>query len=233
MNSKPQLNPIIARNSNVRGADRVKPCPTHKSGLNGLGRGFTLKHKTRLSHSKKGVLIWVYAVAAVAIVLGFVLLKSTNVFGFNKAHSLTPPSSGYDEDKCPDMGVLIGGHVNVEDSAVFDLEPSIRDISVDEIRINNKKALNIGTEQFTYEVTATDEVTQEPLDDFKGSGELRSKDKSISKPYSLNFVIPDMNCDRRLDDFNVQIKATLKGDDIGERKEYEKLIRFRKGSVAK
>lgn len=183
--------------------------------------------------NKKAVMQWIFVVIAFAIVLFFVLL-SKGIFANPNITSLTPKATGYDKDVCKDIGVVVSGNVNIEDSAVFDLEPSIRDISVDEVLADSKKLLSFGVEQFTYEVDAIDEITNQRLDVFSGSGELRSSDnKGISKSYSVNFIAADLNCDSQLDDFNLKIKAELKGDDIGDRKEYEKLIRFRNGRVMK
>ena len=183
--------------------------------------------------NKKGLIQWVFIVIAALIIILFILL-SKGVLGIGKAHSLTQPSSGYSQDKCPDMGVVVSGNVNIEDSAVFDLEPSIKNIDVTEVTASGRSLLKFGIEQFTYEVEAVDEITNQRLDVFKGSGELRGSDnEGISKPYSVDFIIPDRNCDRSIDDFNIKIKATLKGEDIGERAIYEKLIRVRDGRVIK
>ena len=185
-------------------------------------------------HNKKGIIanpaVWV--VAVVAILLVIFILFSRGAFGIGSITSLTQEARGYDKDTCRDIGVVVSGNVNIEDSAVFDLEPSIRDISVDEVLANNKKLLKFGVEQFTYEVEGIDDVANQRLDVFSGSGELKSADnKGISKPYSLNFISKDLNCDAQIDSFNLKIKATLKGKDIGQRAEYEKLVRFRNGRV--
>lgn len=187
------------------------------------------------SKNKKAIanpVMWI--VVAVAVLLVIFILFSRGAFGLGKITSLTPKSSGYNEDNCKDIGVVVSGNVNIEDSAIFDLEPSIKEVTVDEVLVNSKK-LAIGVEQFTYEVEASDEITGQKLGrTFTGSGELRSRDnKGISKPYSVSFTIPDNNCDRQIDDFNLKITATLKGKDIGDRATYEKLIRFRQGRIAK
>ena len=184
--------------------------------------------------NKKAFMQWLFVIIAIVIVLFFILL-SRGTFGKPDITSLTNKVSGYDKDKCKDIGVVVSGNVNIEDSAIFDLEPSIRDVTIDEVIADNKKLLKIGVEQFTYEVEAEDGVTGQKLGrTFTGSGELRSEDnKGISKPYSLSFISLDNNCDRQIDDFNLKVKAKLKGKDIGDRAEYEKLVRFRNGRVIK
>ena len=186
-------------------------------------------------HNKRAIISPIVLIIAIALILVVAFaLFSKGAFGFSKAHSLTQKVSGYNEDNCKDIGVVVSGNVNIEDSAVFDLEPSIRDVSVTEVTASGKSLLAFGTEQFTYEVEAIDEVTNERLDTFRGSGELRSADnKGISKPYSVDFVIADNNCDHRIYYFNIKVKATLMGYYIGEWKEYEKLVRVRGGRVIK
>ena len=181
-------------------------------------------------NNKKGFSQWIFAGITIVILLGFIIF-SRGAFGLPALHSLTPKSAGYTEERCPDIGVVVSGNVNIEDSAIFDLEPSIKGVDVTEIKANGRDLLSFGVERFTYKVKGTDTISGSS-DTFSGSGELRSADnKGISKPYSLSYTIPDFNCDKRIDDFNLEIHVELKGEDIGKVKEYDKLIRIRGGDV--
>ena len=181
-------------------------------------------------NNKKGITQWLFVGIAAVLLLGFILF-SKGTFAIPSLHSLTPKSAGYTQERCPDIGVVVSGNVNIEDSAVFDLEPSIKGVDVTEIKVNGRDLLAFGTETFTYKVKGTDTISGSS-DTFSGSGELKSGDnQGISKQYSLSYTIPDFNCDRRIDDFNLEIHAELKGEDIGEVKQYDKLIRIRGGDV--
>jgi hypothetical protein len=183
--------------------------------------------------NKKGMATPIIITLIVASVL-IIILFSTGAFS-NTVTSLTPPSAGYDPDKCPDLGVLIAGNIKVTDSSFWELEPSIDEITVDEVKVNNENLLAIGEEPFTYSVTAFDDVTNNKLGrTFKGTGVLKGNDNSgIGKPYSISFTINDLNCDKSIDNFNVRLEGELTGADIGEVGQFSKLIRFREGRILK
>ena len=214
VNTSPNLNDL--------GKIKVNPYLTHKRGLNGLG----------LSHNKKGFTQWIFVGVAMALLLGFILF-SKGVFGSPTLHSLTPKSAGYTPEKCKDLGVVVGGFVNVEDSGWTTLNPSLRSIDVDEVLVDGKNTLCFfcAEANFRYVVTGTDSVSGS-LDSYKGTGTLRGADnKGISQPFSLNYVIPDNNCDGRIDSFNLELKAELKGDEVGKKTTLTKLIRVRDGQI--
>lgn len=185
-----------------------------------------------MHNSKKGITQWVFAGIAVVLVILFILF-SKGAFGKPTLHSLTPKSSGYDQERCPDLGLVIGGFVNVEDSGWSTLNPSLRSISIDEVLVDGRNTLCFFCTQadFTYVVTGTDSISGQS-DSYKGTGILRSADnKGITSPFTLSYIIPDNNCDRRIDDFNLDLKAELKGDEVGDRKTLTKLIRVRHGEI--
>ena len=184
----------------------------------------------RMVNSKRGITQWIFAGIAVALLLGFILF-SRGAFGLPTLHSLTPKSAGYTQERCPDLGVVIGGFVNVEDSGWTTLNPSLRSIDVDEILVDGKNKLCFFCTQaeFRYVVTGTDALSGSS-DSYKGTGTLRSADnKGISQPFTLNYVLPDNNCDKNIDSFNLELEATLKGDEIGKTTKLTKLIRVRDG----
>lgn len=186
-------------------------------------------------HKKAVINPIMWVVVAVAVLMVIFILFSRGAFGLPKITSLTPKASGYNKDTCKDKGVVVSGFVNVVDSAFIDIEPSIKEVTVDEVLIDGQNALIINpfSEGFNYKVTAVDELTNNVLDISTGSGLLTDRQLSTNAPYSVNFIVPDNNCDGAIDDFNLKLKAELSGRDIGKVKTFEKLIRFRNGRVAK
>lgn len=182
--------------------------------------------------NKKGFTQWIFVIIAVVLLVVFILF-SKGAFGLPTLHSLTPKSAGYTPERCPDLGVVIGGFVNIEDSGWTTLNPSLKSIDVDELLVDGKNKLCFFCTQadFRYIVTGTDTISG-GTDSFKGTGTLRSADnKGISQPFSLNYQIEDGNCDKNIDDFNLELKADLKGDEVGKTTTLTKLIRIRNGIV--
>lgn len=190
------------------------------------------KRKVLAFKCRKGIAsILFVGLIVLGLVLALFLVKGVIA---KPGTSLTNPSAGYDKKTCPDLGVLVGGYVNVEDSAIFDLEPSLKEIKVDEVKVNNQNLLAWGQEPFTYEVKAFDNPTNNKLGQFSASGILTNADnQGIDKPYSITFTLPDMNCDKRVDDFDLRLEAELKGADIGEVAKQTRLLRFRNGGIQK
>lgn len=182
--------------------------------------------------NKKGILP---LAGVLAIIIGLVLviaLFATSAFAELSVDSLTPKADGYSKTICPDLGVNMRGKVNVVDSAVFDLEPSLNEISVNEVKVNGRNILAFGEEPFTYTVEAFTTNNQKVGTEFKGSGILRSSDnQGINKDWAISFIVPDHDCNGKIDDFDLRIVAQLQGADIGDVAEQSTLISFRNGGV--
>ena len=181
--------------------------------------------------NKKGFTQWVFVGIAIALVLGFILF-SRGSFALPNLHSLTPKSANYDKKTCPNIGVTIGGELFIEDSGGLTLNPSISSFSVDEIKADGRNLCFFCTEaDFTYTVIGVDDVSG-ASDTFKGTGTLKSSDnEAISVPYTLNYQTPDNNCNGKIDDFNLELTAKIKGEDVGDRTEITKLLRIRNGAI--
>lgn len=182
-------------------------------------------------NNKKAITQWVFVGVAVVILLGFILF-SRGAFALPNLHSLTPKSSNYNPKTCPNIGVVIGGELFVEDSGALTLNPSISSFNVNEVLSDGKELCFFCSEaDFTYVVTGVDDISG-ASDSFKGTGTLRSKDNEpIPVPYTLNYQSPDNNCDGNIDDLNLKLTAKIKGEDVGDRTEITKLIRIRNGEI--
>jgi len=185
-------------------------------------------------NNKKGLMSMGIIIAIVGVVVLALVLFSTGVLGTNfDIPSETPQVDGYNKKDCPDKGLKVSGFVNIEDSATFfDIEPSIEGIDVSQVKVDGK-LLKFGQEAFTYEVSAFDVETNSQLGiTQKGTAILKSKDnEGIDVPYSLVFKLPDNDCNGKLDDFSMKIVAKLKGEDIGDVEEFERLLTFEGGSI--
>lgn len=176
----------------------------------------------------------IVAIVGLFVIVGLLLAKG--VIADNTLDSLTPRSSSYSKDSCPDIGVYISGDIKVEDLTswyALNLAPSVTQINVDEVKANNVDIfsfLNIGTENYDWKVTAIKGTNTIVATD-KGEGVLSVRDDAIYDSYSLTFRVPDNNCDGRIDDFDVTLEAELSGDDIGISRKVTKLLQFRDGGV--
>ena len=182
-------------------------------------------------NNKRGITQWVFVGIAAVLLLGFILF-SRGALGLPSLHSLTPKSSNYDKKTCPNIGVTIGGELFIEDSGALTLNPSISSFNVGEIKADGRDLCLFCSEtDFTYTVTGVDDISS-ASDSFKGTATLRSKNNNpIPVPYTLNYQVPDFNCDGNIDSFNLKLTAKIKGEDVGDRTEITKLIRIRDGLI--
>jgi len=182
-------------------------------------------------NNKKGITQWVFVGIAVVLLIGFILF-SKGALGLPFLHSLTDKVPWWTKEKCPNIGVTIGGELFVEDSGVVTLNPSISSFNVNEV-LSDGKALCFFCKEtdFTYTITGVDDISG-ASDSFKGMATLKSSDnKPIPVPYTLHYQSPDFNCDGNIDDLNLKLTAKIKGEDVGDRTEITKLIRIRNGEI--
>lgn len=171
-------------------------------------------------------------IAIIGIVLIIVLIVGVfaySVSAGNLLSSSTAQVPGYSKASCPDVAFQVKGRVNVEDSAIFDLEPSLKSIDVSSVKVNSK-LLKFGQEDFTFRVVAVDTLTGDEKSTFDGTGVLLDSDnEGVARDYILDFKIPDNNCDGKIDDFSIQVKAELFGADIGSTKKADRLLTYEGG----
>lgn len=185
--------------------------------------------------NKKGM-HWGIGVGIVAVlVLVAVVMFAKGGFASSVVSSLSSKTNNYNVKNCPDLAVVMDGNVNVQDTGVLTLNPSLNAVTLDTVRVDgNELCLICSESDFTYTVKAVDATSNTILNTFKGTGTLKSDDnKGINKAYSLYFKVPDFDCNRRIDDFNVQIVAELKSNDIGDDSIQDMFIKVRNGAVLK
>ena len=182
--------------------------------------------------NKKGISGFILGGATLVAVLLIIFLATGVSAG--RVRSLTREADDYSSSRCPDIGVLIAGTVNIEDTGGITLNPGVSTIAIDEVRRLDGQQLCLFCSQaeFTYSIEAIDDVSDRSLDSYKGTGILRSgENEGVDRPFSVKFFIPDLDCDNRMDDFDVKLVAELAGEDVDEQKTYEQLVRFRNGRV--
>lgn len=181
--------------------------------------------------NKKGITYGLMAGIVVIVFLVIAILAYTVSAG-SYLESDTEKVPGYNKKDCPDMAVRVAGRINVEDSAVFDLEPSLSQIDINKVTVNNKILLKFGQEYFTFKVRGIDLKTNQELNTFEGSGILRGEDNSgISQDWSIDFKLTDNDCNKVIDNFHLKIEAELFGEDIGDVSKLSKLLTFEGGTI--
>tara|TARA_Y100000034_G_scaffold2862_1_gene3528 strand:- start:604 stop:1167 length:564 start_codon:yes stop_codon:yes gene_type:complete len=185
--------------------------------------------------NKKGIATAGIIIAIVGILALGLVLFSTGALGMSSLTSETAKIPTYSKASCPDLGLKIEGNVNVEDKAIFDLEPGIKKIDVESVTSGGQSLLAFGEEPFTYTVKGFDSSTNQKIGGtYSGTGNLKKEDnQGIDVPYVLSYKIPDNNCDKKIDDFTLKIVAELKGADIASGFEKQtKLLKFKNGRVS-
>lgn len=130
-------------------------------------------------------------------VLGYAVLGSPGT-----ATSLNTPTPGCSS---PDINAQVTGVFTVKDGSVFGIEPEIDSIESIGLRTN---ALRI--EPFDISVVARDSTTNEELDTFKGDGSLDSSDDFSREEFRLAYILPDQDCDGKLDNHDIDLTISIK-----------------------
>ena len=119
------------------------------------------------------------------------------------------------------LGVVVSGNVFVENSALFETEPSIKKTEITEVRAKQL----IFSEDFQIRVSVIDLISNNVIATDSIQDKEIDKD-DIIVPYSLSFVMPDNSCDGKIDDFEVLIKTELFSEDPGDVTENKIKLRF-------
>lgn len=181
--------------------------------------------------AKKGQLL-IGAIFIIVLIIGAVIVFArTKVGGGADLPSITPVKC----DKPPKMPVSIIGTLFVGDKGIlFDTEPSIVNFKVDSIDAGGEKFLAIGVEEFQYQVYATNIKTGGKIGrSFEGTGIIKRGQDKMPFPYALEFDIPDNDCNGRVDDFQIELHASISGKDVTGVTQAKGLIQFREGELVR
>lgn len=149
------------------------------------------------------------------------------------ANSFTPVEEGCDS---PVLTYGFSGELVVIDGSIFTVEPEIVGVT----RFQLTRLLSIGSEPFSYEVSLFDGESDVQLGQtFKGTSAIDRNliltNEGALAPFSINFKVPDNDCDGLIDDVNLVLKAkAIETDDVfKDTSEFEESIVIRNGVILK
>ena len=168
--------------------------------------------------NKKGVIDMMLVLGIVIIILlsaVFVLARG-NAGGGGTLESLTPKSA--DCKNPAQIPISIQGDLSIGDAGIlFATKPTIENFKIKSIEAGNSRLLGfgVGQEEFQYEVFAVNTKTGGKIGrSFEATGVIDNDETGTKFPYLLQFDIPDNDCNRIVDDFQIEVRADISGDTV-------------------
>ena len=175
--------------------------------------------------NKKGftplIMYGIVLAVIVLLVIAIILVVKTVSAGNTLPSYFTKTPTGCTPSK---LAINIKGGVNVENSAFFETEPSIKQVSISSVTTPSLLAF----EKFKIKVEAIDPLTNNRVASYTTT-EAQIDKSDVYVPYQLNFFMPNNDCDNTIDNFNLEIKSTLIADDPGDVKESSIFLTFKEG----
>ena len=170
------------------------------------------------------------------IIVGSVLLILVVIIGFSKgvfaSKSITSGIAVADGCKPKDIPISVKGTAFTKDKAWFGVVAEPDKISVDSVKAGGISLRAVSNQDFTWTVKLYDDFTGNLVTADGGSNTHPGGDILMEDKFSLNFFVPDNNCDDRIDDFEGNIVFEVKTDD-GETKSISQKISFVQGRLVR
>lgn len=176
----------------------------------------------KLSNNRKGMVpIAIGLVIVTLVVLGMIYFSG--IASGADVPSLTPNTPECKNP--PTMGVRVNGNLFVEDVMTYfiGIDPEPKKISVSSVNVYR---LGIFEEDYTWKVCLVDEATNNEVDCDSGKDALAGG-KSAEQQFTLDFTLPDNNCDGLIDDFDARLVGSTIQD--GKEVKIESKLQFRSG----
>lgn len=178
---------------------------------------------------KKGILPIIGIIVIVVIVLIFVAIYSFFIFAQPSITSASAPVSGC---KPKGIAVSIKGSGFSKDIAYIGVVATPERISIDKINAGGIPLSIFGrgitTQDYTWTAKLYDDFTGNLIAQDGGSNNHPGGAALVEDKFSLNFLVPDNNCDGRVDDFAGKIVYTVRTED-GQEQNVDKKINFVNG----
>lgn len=182
-------------------------------------------------NKKKGIAVatvWIIVVAM--IVIGIVILGLSKGVFANK--QITSAIRVADNCKPNNIPVSIKGTTFTRDKAWFGVVAEPEKISVEQVTAGGIGLRAISNQEFKWTVKLYDDFTGNLVTSDGGSNTHPGGDILTEDKYSLNFFVPDNNCDDMIDDFEGNIVFEVRTDD-GETKAISQKISFIQGRLVR
>ena len=183
-----------------------------------------------IKNKKAQMLIGIIGAVIVGIILLF--LVSKGVSG-GTMDSLTPKTP---DCKVSDTNVRIKGTADVRDDAILGVKAITHELKINEIRNVNTGGLLSGfplkgftSQDYKWKVEIINTRTNNAEASDGGSNNHLGGNTIQENPYTLDFKVPENNCDGVIDDFDGKLVFSVITDD-NEKSEIKKDLTFRNGA---
>lgn len=181
--------------------------------------------------NKKGITqlaVW-GIIAGVIIAFVFIIAMSKGAFASKQITSGFAVAEGCKPQNVP---VSIKGTVFTKDKAWFGVVAEPDKISIEQVTAGGISLRAVSNQQFTWTVKLYDDFTGNLVTSDGGSNTHPGGDILTEDKFSLNFFVPDNNCDDRIDNFEGNIVFEVRTDD-GETKAISQKISFVQGRLVR
>ena len=174
--------------------------------------------------NKKGIApLVIGGVALIALLLVVLFLRT--VGANSEITSTTPVTSGCKEIK--NIPVSIKGSVFVKDDAFWGVTVIPERVEVAQVT-GGGNPLGVFSSDYTWRIRLIDSFTGNDVAEDSGKNNHPGSSTLIEDKYTINFLIPDNNCDGRVDNFEGSLMYDLRNDN-GETSQIKQNINFQNG----
>ena len=190
------------------------------------------KNKSRIAKLKsnnKGIAIQWIILTIIIVVLLFAVLVSKGAFASKQMTSLTPKDKSC---SAKDIPISVKGTAYTKDDAFFGVIATPEKITIEEVRTGGTMLRAISNQDFTWSVKLYDDFTGNLVASDGGSNSHPGGSTRVEDKFTLNFFLPDNNCNGAIDDFEgVVIFSVTTDDDVF--KEVKERISFKSGKLVR
>lgn len=180
-------------------------------------------YKNTFKMDKKAMAVpIVIAVLIIGIIAVVVLSK-----GALGSSAITSTTTKDTTCKSSDIPVSVKGTVFVKDSALFGVVAEPVRIDVSQVTGGGKQ-LGVFSSDFTWNIKLIDTFTGNEVTSDSGKNNHPGGSSLVEDKYSINFFVPDNNCDQRVDNFEGKLIYQVRNDN-GDEFSIDKDISFQNG----
>ena len=167
-------------------------------------------------------------IVVVVVVLGFILISK----GVNASNVITSATGNLEGCKPTNIPVSIKGSVYTKDKATFGVVTEPDKIDVAQVTAGGKMLSIFGrgitSQDFTWNIKLIDDFNGNVVAVEGGKNNHPGGNVLVEDKYSLNFFIPDNDCNNALDNFEGDLVFNVRTDD-GQDNTISKKISFVNG----
>lgn len=176
------------------------------------------------------------AIAMQWLIIGGVILLLLSVVLISKgALASKQITSAISKDKdcsAPNIPVSVKGTAYTKDDAFIGVIAVPEKVTIDEVRAGGNALRAISSQDYTWQVKLYDDFTGNLVVSDGGSNSHPGGSIRIEDKFTLNFFVPDNDCNGRIDDFEGVLIFSVTTDD-DEFMEVKERISFKNGRLVR